>query len=1662
MEETGFEQMAAEQQGIDKSYAEQAFQDIYNQQQSYFSEQKAALNSTTMLAALATLPEDKSPALALTQGALDNARQLLEKGDEKLLRNQLANKRIEGQLRGLNTLTKDLDYLNADPKNLQAAQTAYEVIKTTNREDKERIALEQAAVDKIQSMAMSDPVQARLLLDNFEYGPAEQTIHDFNVKLSIMRQRAEELDHEYQQSGWGRWMLNLALGLIPTNFNLQQTGIMGTAGIGSFLAVGSAKQRESEEFWHKALTSSNEDFARFMEPDGEFMRSVRDNATSVFDAIDDPGAAVDIMNDMITYTDSEKTWDNIWGGVEIASAIPIGRIAGVTRGLVFSGAAKDAARNIANFTELAEKQGVNAAERMTGVTEREAVEEVSLSAMKGKDEFVPLTEPVAATREAAEQAAKEILNTPDMSVYRNVEELQQHILGRVDELRARTGSVLKDIHMRPVKNPGGPTTYRMVFTIGKKDGFGAASRGAMQRILNQTGLSGEVFQESVERTVPKFNPESKVDFNHKTVNAEDGASYYYYDVTSKDGDKIPVSFILDHKTGVADMDIGGLSVNNLGAKEVRAIAARIADENPEIKSFSGSRATGAKSKSGLNLEDNGAIATVSADALRGQTRIVRDMSGQFFAKIEVDMPVTGWLVGKLAPEHQGFVSRMIGRWTQSAARISDPILHGQALEANSYVNRAMKDVVGRVDEIYKGLGGKSKEVVRALMGASAIRSKWLTEAELNFAVERQYGRLATEAEIKAYNDLRFLNDVDYELHNTALYLDGVQKGKESVKFTTRWGQEIDEDVIIDYNMEKIPVERVYDVSRAKHYVHGRNPLDTKTLKTMKNNGYVLVSVPEGFKLPEGIVVNKLLIKKTDIEISPLRRQQLAYSPGGHRMYTAKYYVKQGRKGKQADTGTEYLLSPSTFRTAENLVEGNKWAEVMNKARLARKENPAITAQELDDEIFKNSKAFPSGQEFLDRVIDETYDLDNPFETVFDRDMPSMYNKSGEDVSRLFNEDELGINGYYRTTGRMYTSHKGEILRDTEGELSDILDPYDMMVKSMQQVTRHLGLFAYKQNAIERFVNTYKEFLAADPNLRTPAQILMDGQVRKEVGLEMKNQIEAQRNAIFNTLRFETPGDRLSRQAWQTMAEKALGDNPGLGRKLAHDAVWWFRENNPISALRGIAFDMKLGMFNPAQLLIQASTMGAAAAINPKYGLRGISGLMPMHAYLLKGGSEAVLDTLAKRGIAKVMGFDTVDEFKAYARHMYKHGFLEMNGTHIMINNYSPSAHFGSFGDKVNRFREQSRVFFYTSEVWNRLTAYRIAWGEAVEKGLMPTHPEFNATVLKLADDYSFNMTNESAAWWQRGLLSIPTQFWAYNARMMDMMFGSRLSGAQKARLMAYNFGIAGAAGIPGASAITAYINQKTGSNPDPDTVHAFIDRGVIDFMNYQLTGMDVEIGERYGTGSWITETVKGFMGNSEYGDKSAAEFFGGATFSIAASTSKTLYNLGKYFVLEQAEDGHELTKESFLNMLKEVSTFSNASKAMMIHQAGLYKSNKGSILADEIPQDAALYAALSFRPAKADEVSTMMAWKKNKDESLKEVASKMRNWRQEALTTGEWDKYSRKANALLRLVPQGDRLEVIRRTNSIDDKSFYAYVERKVADEQAQQAAAETAMEGVE
>lgn len=1032
-------------------------------------------------------------------------------------------------------------------------------------------------------------------------------------------------------------------------------------------------------------------------------------------------------------------------------------------------------------------------------------------------------------------------------------------------------------------------------------------------------------------------------------------------------------------------------------------------------------------------------------------KIERDVSGQWFVKARVNVKETGFATPPLQTPTNGLLRRLV----RSSARTLDREAQMKAVASGSNADRFYASLSKMTKDVLKGVNKKQKTYLDSIIRKGKNQRMWYTDREFSMLYERLTGDSDVPQKVAdAYKSYRLINDMEYLLRNDETYKNLVIRGAETVGFDYGMGE--GRYTGTAFIRDSKPTARVWNVSDQVHY---NELLSDADWERMSGQGYIHVEVSNAVALPDGTTVRNFLVKRTDLERNPLEKSQLAYSAGGHTMYTDKWFAKQATEGLQADTGKSFLKNPNVFRTGGNKNRLAEWSETMNRAIEVAKKGER-DPQVFEDDIFAHASPelrFPSGEEFLNAVDRGEINLKNPIEVVYDRELPSRYSSAGPDVDRFVDVEETAPTGYYRTTGRMYDSPKGEHLLDESGEFADTIDPWDTQNTALFNISRMSSLSNYKTSTLERFKNTYGNVLNVR-NLDEASPVdLLAAKPRYGTPAELVSKIKAEQFGISRILGFETDWDRGVRSAYREVADWVLGDATGGVRQTGHDFVYWLGKNNPVGFLRGLAFDAKLGMFNIGQFFLQTSTIAATSALYPKGAVRAIGSMIPTFSYIMSNGSEAVLDTLSKR-IWKTTGFASEGEFKDYMRFINRTGFMNVGNTHLMVNSFGPSATFGA-SSLIEGIREKGRAFFFMGEQFNRAVAGRIAYDSLREQGLEVGTAAFRERFIGMADDLTMNMTNESAARFQHGFASIPTQFWAYNMRMMDAMFDNGFTPAQRRRLIVSQFLLYGAGGVPVVDVLANWWERGDNAKPiDISTVIGTLDRGIVDRAIYETFGADVQFGERVGTGAFLTQLFKDVTNQSEYGEKSAADVLGGATFSIGKQTVPILRDIVYYTYAETGGDqGWTITKDNLLKLAMQVSTLSNVTKAMLASNYGIYKSNSGTIAATDLPKADTFWIALGMVPQKVEDASIMNSYVQDQKTTISEAARTLRNWRQEAFyNPDKYEENKQKANMFTKLLPVNIKNQVLKQVNSTTDNSFYEFVERKYQKQKAQEGATTT------
>jgi len=387
---------------------------------------------------------------------------------------------------------------------------------------------------------------------------------------------------------------------------------------------------------------------------------------------------------------------------------------------------------------------------------------------------------------------------------------------------------------------------------------------------------------------------------------------------------------------------------------------------------------------------------------------------------------------------------------------------------------------------------------------------------------------------------------------------------------------------------------------------------------------------------------------------------------------------------------------------------------------------------------------------------------------------------------------------------------------------------------------------------------------------------------------------------------------------------------------------------PDVALRSFAFDLKMGMFNPDQYLVQGSAALSIMAIAPVHGLKAAAAYLPMRIAMINRNPE-VLKALYKRsstfiGMPEKDFLEVVDYMHKSGRFQVNQNISEINSTYDMTRGV------------IRNIRETGRMFFNEGDRVGRLMATNVGYRE-----FRRAYPTLDITtesgyrimdefITKRADTLTLNMTRASAASWQQGFLSLPTQWLGYQAKLMEnIFFGRNLTGKERARLGLSQLVFFGAAGVPFASwGVNAFVDQTSeGINKDLYTTLRY---GLLDGILSNILGVDTAVGGRLGTGDGLNQLYDDVM------DKNFAELIGGPAGSIAFDSGMGAFGLfSSIFTSDITLQQYDLNK-----VARNVSTWNKVTQAYYLMLTGEFVNKKGQVLAEGMNPWNALWNTLGI------------------------------------------------------------------------------------------------------
>jgi hypothetical protein len=593
----------------------------------------------------------------------------------------------------------------------------------------------------------------------------------------------------------------------------------------------------------------------------------------------------------------------------------------------------------------------------------------------------------------------------------------------------------------------------------------------------------------------------------------------------------------------------------------------------------------------------------------------------------------------------------------------------------------------------------------------------------------------------------------------------------------------------------------------------------------------------------------------------------------------------------------------------------------------------------------------------------------------------------------------------------------------DGKEATRVSSFDALQRYADYVASYTPMHLYKQATIKRFINEAKGFLSIVGKWDSPLNGSGDEWAR----------LKAMQDWMKSSFAVPTTEEHMFAKFTDKMLgflEKAIYNIPeGKQRKgtntlkAMHHWISTSRSaEDPVSFVKGITFDLLLGMFNPAQLFIQSAGIFIPTTIRPLDAMKAIPEFMflrsAIHANDFKSAAraaskiglngrkmETMLHALHRSGIP-----DSILENADFGHYAGTHGAW-----------YSQSV--------INTVREKGRFFYNHGELNNRIMPFVMAFNsKAKEHGWDLTKKLNDAQLNEVVQEslrLNTNMTAANKAKWQDGILGMPTQFWQQTHKYYENLFyglvgsdsslGRKLgtkkenqwTRAESMTALGMNLVMFGAAGYgidEWTESFDRYLVSEDGLNLDPEkdrSIIAAMRGGFYELATLKGLGFEVDVTDRMGPASGssiIYEKLIKPMGEAAAEGK-LGEALGVAFLGPTNTTMTRTLEAGKKFVNLMASDAEFMTWDmntlaATLTGMAGVSTsITNLERALAWSAANDILNNRNlplSIIENgtEIPTSLVLIKAAGFDPLAKEKMEKLL---RQKTASEKDKASMAQN-----------------------------------------------------------------------
>jgi hypothetical protein len=757
----------------------------------------------------------------------------------------------------------------------------------------------------------------------------------------------------------------------------------------------------------------------------------------------------------------------------------------------------------------------------------------------------------------------------------------------------------------------------------------------------------------------------------------------------------------------------------------------------------------------------------------------------------------------------------------------------------------------------------------------------------------------------------------------------------------------------------------------------------KHLEGLLENGYKLFQVADPTSMPfkehtgVGNTVNYVIARTFDTK--PLPMALVDYRPGVHVIYPQEHFVKVPVIENSVDKGRLSYYGDQTIFAVNTQAEAQRLAKAMNELQtMFRNNKPDAEVQAF---IEKN---LPEDVEWWRKKFDEIIGYDQPIkntfsgQTVFDTH-PELKNRPeyADLVNERNNEYNLfrsmDVDFMADRNGALETVVKSQQQPIYKLQTADVMDPFIALERALNNSVRSLYINDMKTSAIEQWVAEFGHLVKMDVGTAkdNPFQAFYHGKF-EELG-ENRIDYAAAINTRERILQFIGVRSEVGKDLnlLQNKVMNTIGEN--WAGKYRDNERSFMAINDPISFTRKWMFDFIFGFFNPKQFVIQAQGFATTSGIlmgrhGPVEGMKmtlksaAASNFQSMLYFTEK---EAIKNRIYK--MAEKAGWKKEEFIEAYTA-MRNTGWDNIGAEQAMRDHTMDPKLWNNGKDTL---LEWGRSPFKEGERFVRMNAWNAAYQEWRKTNPSKKLDQYAInSILDRADDLSQNMTRASNSALQEGWVRLPSQFYTFTQRMMELYWGKRLTAGEKIGIFTTHSALYGVpAAIGAATLIPAYemIRQNALLEGNQNINKDWYRMASEGFMNYAIWhatggkegGKDYNFGERYGA------SVSDRFGKLMTGQATLLEAGMGATGTFIQNMGQANWPFYAHIAnaLGGGQETFPLTRDDIIPLLKTVSSVNDAINVWTALNTQKYLNKNGELVANDlsIADTAAMVVGLTRR-----------------------------------------------------------------------------------------------------